>query len=157
MEEKPVYEIVEESDIKKVAKILAKASLNEQQLAIDNIFAQSAVNAIKVAIETIEILKKSNDDLMKSNKQFMALCDKAIETLQKSIQDGEVTETEKRDVRDKIMDILKMASNSHSNASVAVKEGRDKAIVAGAVVSGSLGASAILGIIATTIVKVVKK
>jgi hypothetical protein len=87
----------------------------------------------------------------------MALCDKAIETLQKSIQDGEVMETKKRDVRDKIMDILKMASNSHSKASVAVKEGRDKAIVAGAVVSGSLGALAILGIIATTIVKVVKK
>ena len=157
MEEKPVYEIVEESDIKKVAKKLAKASLNEQQLAIDNIFAQSAVNAIKVAIETIEIIKKSNDDLMKSSKQFMALCDKGIETLQKSIQDGEVTETEKRDVRDKIMDILKMASDSQSNASLAVKEGRDKTIVAGAVVSGSLGALAILGIIATTIVKVVKK
>ncbi len=157
MEEKPVYEIVEESDIKKVANKLAKASLNEQQLAIDNIFAQSAVNAIKVAIETIEIIKKSNDDLMKSNKQFMALCDKGSETLQKSMQNGEVTETEKWDVRDKIMDILKMDSDSHSNASVAVKEGRDKAIVAGAVVSGSLGALAILGIIATTIAKVVKK
>lgn len=153
----PVYEIVKESDIKKVAKRLAVAPFPEQQIAIEDIFAQSAVNGIKVAVETMEIMKKSNDDIAESNKRFTALCDKGIETLKESIKDGEVPEEEKKNVRDETMAILKMAAGSNNNAVLAIKEGRDKAIVAAGVVGGSLGALVILAFVAKAILTPSKK
>ena len=152
------FEIIDQSDIKKVANELVNVPLEEQKLAINNIYAQSAMNAVKVSVELIQMIKKTNDETMKSNKQFMALCDKGIETLNKTIEDGQISEEEKKDVRNKIFEILKMANDSNTKAVAITKEESDKAFKTGAaVVGGTIGAIVLLRIIADRIAKSSKK
>ena len=150
-------EIINDSDVKRVAEQLVNAPIEKQKITIDNIYAQSAINAFKVGTELIKMIKKTDDEVIKSNKQFMDLCDKGTETLNKAIDNGEVSEDEKKDIRDKLFEILKMAHESNMTAMAMANDSKNKKIVASAIVGGTFAVLGILKLIATTMSKTIKK
>ena len=150
-------QFLDSQEISTVAEELSVATLPEQMSMIDRIFANSMVAGVKVAVETIEIIKKANDSTIKGNKQFVTLCDKGIDTLQTSISDGNLSEEEKKDVRNKIMDILKMANDSNQKSMDFLKDSIKEVLKEGGKIFVGLGALRLLYVIEKAIVKSFKK
>jgi len=152
-------QVLPPQQITKKAQEVAISPLDKQVRILAEICAKSISDGVKVTIETLEIIKKNNEDINEGNKQFLALCDKGIDTLKASIADGEISEEMKKDVNNKIMDIMRMADGSNHKAMDNTKDGTNKATEVGkmVVVVSGVGIVAILGIIAAEIAKSLKK
>ncbi|MCH4201376.1 MAG: hypothetical protein LKF54_00135 [Bacilli bacterium] len=150
-------QVLSPTEITKIAQELSTSPLDKQTSIIVQICAKSIVNGVKVVIETLEIIKKANEDTNKGNKQFLTLCEKGIDTLKTSIASGEISEEEKKDVNTKIMDILIMANDNSNKAMDNTKYGVKKAIEVGGTVIGGIAAWTIFLLISKEIVKSLKK
>lgn len=88
----------------------------EQQVALKEEFNKSIEAGLKITTELVSIVKQADGNINENYKKFQASCDSAIKTLNDTLKDGVVTESEKEDVRNKIMQIEVMAASARIEA-----------------------------------------
>ena len=88
----------------------------EQQVAVKGEFNKSVEAGLKTTTEFVSIVKQADANINENYKKFQASCDSAINALNDTLKDGVVTESEKEDVRNKIMQIEVMAASARIEA-----------------------------------------
>lgn len=131
----------------------------EQQVALKGEFKSNEAG-LKITGEFVSIVKQADGNINENYKEFQASCDSAIKVLKETFKDGVVTESEKEDVRNKIMQIEAMAAsarieayNSTNDTKKAAFNTATKVGVATVVTTGAVTA---LKIICDTILKAKK-
>lgn len=108
------YDIFVDDEAEKIAKDIAKLSIDEQRKAVTKIYSESVSNLLRVVIATIKIIKTSDNDLVKNNNAFLALCDKGVSTLQSIIDEGKITKQKQKMAADCMIEILKKTNHPDS-------------------------------------------
>lgn len=95
---------------------IAAMPKKEQQVALKGEFNNSIEAGLKITTEFVSIVKQTDGNINENYKKFQASCDSAIKALNDTLKDGVVTESEKEDVRNKIMQIEVMAASARIEA-----------------------------------------
>lgn len=132
------YDIFDDYEAEKIAKDIAKLSIDKQRNAVTKIYSKSLSNLLRIAMSTIKIIKTSDNDLVKNNNAFLALCDKGVSTLQSIIVEGKITKQKQKMAADCMMNVLKKAN--HPDSLIVSKIFEDE----------KLAGLTVLGLIATT-------
>lgn len=134
---------------------IAKMPAKKQEIELSKEF-KSIGQGLKITSELVEVVKKADSNISEDYKNFSSSCDKAINTIAIVQKDGVVTEEEKQDVRNKIMEIQNMnydsflkAHDSHQHVIEKKHDNIKKAMY----ITGALSA---LAIICNTILKAKK-
>ena len=146
---------------KERASEIAAMPENEQQVALKGEFNKSIEAGLKITTEFVSIVKQADANINENYKIFQASCDSAIKALTETLKDGVVTENEKEDVRNKIIQIQTMAATARIEAFNSTNETKKAAfniagdvakttITTGLLVIGALNA---LSFICNTILK----
>lgn len=130
---------------------LSKKPLKIQKEELNRLFDGSTNDGIKVAIDTIEILKENSSAISQSNDLFLSLCDKGIESLNSYLNSSkELSEENRNEILKNIMKILEMANDSNER-SVKSMDKHSKFAVG---ISIATGVVSVLGTIAAIITSI---
>lgn len=107
----------EMSEVKEKAIAAAKDLLKDSAEVMSNklatYFEENALFAVNVSKELIEIVKESVNNKSENQKQFIALCDNAIDSCNLALKDDSISDEEKLAIRQQINEIIKMADESN--------------------------------------------
>lgn len=107
----------EMSEVKEKAIAAAKDLLKDSAEVMSNklatYFEENALFAVNVSKELIEIVKESVNHKSENQKQFISLCDKAIDNCNLALKDDSISDEKKLAIRQWVKDILKMADESN--------------------------------------------
>lgn len=143
---------LDDKQLEQLAKDLSLKDEKTQLKTVDDVAKYSLVNAVKLTIYTIEILKESSKQTNEDNTKFLAMCDKGIDELKSLISDGELSKEERIDATDKIHEILIMANES--NKRTERHRTRNNVIIGAA---AGVGAASLLTALVAAISKSIKK
>ena len=134
-----LHDVFDDDDVEKVASDLAKLTIDAQRDAVAKIYSESVPHLLKIAVATIKIIKASDNDLVRNDNKFLALCDGGIASIQSIIDSGEIIKQKKRVAADCMIEILARAN--HPDSLIVSKIYEDE----------KLAGLTVLGLIATTI------
>lgn len=148
----------EMSEVKEKAVAAAKELIKDSAEVMSNKLAQyfeeNALFAVNVSKELIVIVKESMNRKSENQKQFILLCDKAIDSCNLALQDDSISDEEKIMIRQSVSDIVKMADESNKQYQKDQKE----IVMTGIKTAGiAVSVIGIIGAIATAITKSIKK
>lgn len=148
----------EMSEVKEKAMAAAKELIKDSAEVMSNKLAQyfeeNALFAVNVSKELIVIVKESVNRKSENQKQFILLCDKAIDSCNLALKDDSISDEEKLTIRQSVSDIVKMADESNKQYQKDQKE----IVMTGIKTAGiAVSAIGIVGAIATAITKSLKK
>lgn len=139
---------------------IAAMPKKEQQVALKGEFNKSVEAGLKITTEFVSIVKQADGNINENYKKFQASCDSAIKALNETLKDGVVSESEKEDVRNKIMQIEVMATSArieaYNSTNDTKKAAFDTATKVGVATVVTAGAVTALKIICDTILKAKK-
>lgn len=138
-------EILTEDEAKALAENISKLPSSKQKIELDKLMDGSINNGVKVAIETIKLVKKSVDVSQKNNATFLNMCDTAITGLTQYLNDDKISPEEQAEARKMINNILESANEARKDSNNTTKW-----IIGGAVFAGGMG---VLGYILSKIGK----
>lgn len=144
-------------DLTQQALKVANKSQKEQTIFANKVFEESSINGINLFIELINSVKQSNNHITKNHKSFIRLCDKTTESLTKIIEDGNVTEEERKEAQKMVFEVLKMANEQTAQTREAQREGRNIAIKGSIAGTTIIGVFAVVGIFAKKIIDTIFK
>ena len=148
----------EMSEVKEKALAAAKELLKESAEVMSNklasYFEENALFAVNVSKELIEIVKESVNRKSENQKQFIVLCDKAIDSCNIALRDDSISDEEKIVIRQSVNDIVKMADESNKQYQKDQKEIVITVIKTAGVAVSVIG---VIGAIAAAITKSIKK
>lgn len=101
---------------------IAAMPKKEQQVALKEEFNKSIETGLKITTEFVSIVKQADGNINENYKKFQESCDITIKALKETLKDGVVTESEKEDVRNKIIQIQAMAATARIEAFNATSE-----------------------------------
>lgn len=148
----------EMSEVKEKAMAAAKELIKDSAEVMSNKLAQyfeeNALFAVNVSKELIVIVKESVNRKSENQKQFILLCDKAIDSCNLALKDDSISDEEKLMIRQSVSDIVKMADESNKQYQKDQKE----IVMTGIKTAGiAVSVIGIIGAIATAITKSIKK
>lgn len=153
MEDEKYLSLTDEQ-AKQEALALRKKSKEEIVKFFTDLLDKYAVAGVKIAIETLELVKEEIKLTAKENADFQALCSKTIDLFRDYIKDNDLTEQEKQYVLDMTMKVVEKADESNKR----VQEHRKEMTKAGLKYGVAAGtALSILSIFAIALSKNVKK
>ena len=101
---------------------IAAMPKKEQQVALKEEFNKSVEAGLKITTEFVSIVKQADGNINENYKEYQASCDTAIKALNETLKHGVVTESEKEDIRNKIIQIEAMAATARIEAFNATNE-----------------------------------
>ncbi len=134
-----LHDVFDDDDVEKAASDLAKQSIEEQRDAVAKIYSASVPRLLKIAVATIKRIRASDNDLVRNDNKFLALCDGGIASIQSIIDSGRITKQKERMAADCMIKILARAN--HPDSLIVSKIYEDE----------KLAGLTVLGLIATTI------
>ncbi len=134
-----LHDVFDDDDVEKAASNLAKLSIEEQRDAVAKIYSESVPCLLKIAVATIKRIRASDNDLVRNDNKFLALCDSGIASIQSIIDSGRITKQKERMAADCMIKILARAN--HPDSLIVSKIYEDE----------KLAGLTVLGLIATTI------
>lgn len=148
----------EMSEVKEKAMAAAKELIKDSAEVMSNKLAQyfeeNALFAVNISKELIVIVKESVNRKSENQKQFILLCDKAIDSCNLALKDDSISDEEKLMIRQSVRDIVKMADESNKQYQKDQKE----IVMTGIKTAGiAVSVIGIIGAIATAITKSIKK
>ena len=134
-----------------VAKRILNLPKEKQTMEIENFCGNSDKKTFELAHAFIDIAKQIDMNMSENNKKFYDVCEKAIEALSKGEDDKELSEEERKDIKDKIVKIVEMLNKTHNKqmnlAQERYNKSHKKAVlfgVGGAFLGSALTAIAVL-------------
>ena len=138
------------AEAKSIAKSMLKKGKEEVEKRLPEYLISNVPLGVAVCKELIEIVKESVKGKSERQREFLALCDKVIESCETALKDGQISEDERLIIQKRINEVMEMADDSNKTYQ---KHGRD-VLIAG--ISG-LTVLGVVGIIASSLSKSIKK
>ena len=138
------------SEAKSIAKSMLKKGKEEVERRLPEYLSKNAPLGVAVCKELIEIIKESVKGKSERQREFLALCNKVIESCETALKDGEISEEERLIIQKRINEVMEMADDSNKTYQ---KHNRDIAIAG----VGGLTILGVVGIIASALSKSIKK
>lgn len=138
------------SEAKSIAKSMLKKGKEEVEKRLPEYLSNNAPLGVAVCKELIEITKESVKGKSERQREFLALCDKVIESCETALKDGQISEEERLIIQKRINEVMEMADDSNKTYQ---KHKRDIAIAS----VGGLTVLGVVGIIASALSKSIKK
>ena len=138
------------SDAKGIAKTMLKKGKEEIEKRLPEYLSNNAPLGVAVCKELIEIIKESVKGKSERQKEFLAFCDKVIDSCVAALKDGKISEDERLMIQKRINDVFEKAEESNKTYQ---KHKRDVAIAG----VGGLTVLGVVSIITSALSKPIKK
>jgi hypothetical protein len=137
-----ISSVLENVELKKEAKKLAKATEKEQLAAFskNGPYANDPVAALKLGVYLLEEIKDATKANNSNTEHFLSLCDETIALIKHSLEDPNLTAKERNQAKDQLMEVIRMADKNIAETRKATQDNIKTAITVSGVVVAAIGA-----------------
>ena len=101
------------SEAKSIAKSMLKKGREEVEKRLPEYLSNNAPLGVAVCKELIEIIKESVKGKSERQREFLALCDKVIDSCETALKDGRISKEERLIIQTRMNEVMKMADDSN--------------------------------------------